>query len=795
MCLPFARARPIIGGILPGPGGGRGFFMGDEHLQHTEAHDMDMSELAETAEKAAEAVAVAASDAAHGGGGNSMVHQMVILVFQLAVIIFAVRVGGGLMRKAKLPSVLGELISGIVIGPYLLGRIPLPFLGLPHGLFPKPEAGAFPVSTELYGFATVASLILLFMVGLETDFRQFLKYSVAGTVIGLGGVFISFAAGDFSAVYFGIGEKMHFLSPAALFLGALCTATSVGITARILSERKQMDSPEGVTILASAIIDDVLGIIGLAIIISLIDILKAGDGDLAGLPWGNIIHVAVTTVLVCIAFSAIGLAFSNHIGRFLKSFKSPTTFTTLALGLAFLAAGIFESAGLAMIIGAYVMGLSLSKTDITFIVQERLHNLQDFFVPIFFAVMGMIVDLERLAKWEVIEFGLIFGVFAVLAKVVGCAVPALFLNFNMTGALRIGAGMVPRGEVALIIAGIGMSTGILDPDMFGAAIIMTLFTTVLAPPILTWALSLPGKGVTVERPSDDFRQSTFPFPSEGVADGATQSILDAFRHEGFFISMVDATSRLYHIRKDDQALSMWRDVNNNIIFSSNRRDVTFIHTLVYEALVELHQELDRIKELAKPKEFRRTLRSVTSVRTLPMKERQEILRPDCVVMNMAARDKEDAIRELVRKLDGGGLPMKCEEDVLSSIAEREAAAPTELEFGVSMPHGRSDAVQHVMAAVGLCPGGMNFTCLDDSPVRLMILVASPKNTSGPHLHFLASITASLRTQDMVNDVVSAENEEEVVRLLIGSANKSASIVERIMGGQGTKSDTSVRSDH
>ncbi|MCD8139000.1 MAG: cation:proton antiporter [Planctomycetaceae bacterium] len=739
---------------------------------------MDMNSVAETAADTAAATAEAVS---HGG---DMVHRMVILVFQLAVIIFAVRIGGGIMKRIKMPSVLGELIAGIVIGPYLLGKIPLPVIGFPHGLFPLPEGGGMPVSPELYGFATVASLILLFMVGLETDFRQFLKYSVAGTVIGLGGVVVSFAAGDFAGVAFGIGDNLHYLSPACLFLGALCTATSVGITARILSERKQMDSPEGVTILASAIIDDVLGIIGLAIIISLIDVLRAGSGDISGLPWANIAHVAIETVLVCVAFSAIGFAFSSQIGRFLKSFRSPTAFTTITLGLAFLAAGIFETAGLAMIIGAYVMGLSLSKTDIAFIVQERLHNLQDFFVPIFFAVMGMIVDLDRLTKPEVIKFGLIFGVLAVIAKIIGCAVPALLLNFNMTGAFRIGAGMVPRGEVALIIAGIGMSSGILDADMFGAAIIMTLFTTMLAPPVLTMALALPGKGVTVERPSDDFRQSRFPFPSESVAEGATHSILAAFRNEGFFISMVDSASRLYHIRKDDQAFSMWREDNHTVVFSSNRRDVTFIHTVVYEALVEMHQDLDRIKEMAKPKEFRRTLRSVTSVRTLPIKEKQEILRSDCVVMRLVSRDKQDAIRELVRHLDGGGLPIKCEEAVLESIFEREAAAPTELEFGVSMPHGRSEVVEHVMAAVGLCPDGMNFTSLDGTPVRLMIMVASPKNTSGPHLHFLASITGALRTKEMVDRVVNAADAEEVVKLLIGS--KNASLVERLITGGDAK---------
>ena len=394
--------------------------------------------------------------------------------------------------------------------------------------------------------------------------------------------------------------------------------------------------------------------------------------------------------------------------------------------------------------------------------------------------MGMIVNLERLADPALLKFGLIFGVLAALAKIVGCAAPAMFLRFNLLGALRIGVGMVTRGEVALIISGIGMSTGILSPDMFGAAIIMTLFTTMVAPMLLSIALSIPGKGVTRELAQDDYPQEEFPFPSEAVADGAMNSIVSAFQADGFFISMVDSADRLYHVRKDNMAFSMWREDSSTIIFSCGRRDTTFIHTVVYESLVEMHHDLDRLKEMAKPGDFRRTLSSLTSVRTLPMRAKQDILAPDSVIMRLAARTKEDAIRELVRKLDGGRLPMKSEGDVLASIADREAAAPTELEFGVFMPHGRTDAVNGVLAAVGISPEGMDFACLDDSPVRLVVLVTSPKNIKGPHLYFLASITAALRTQEMVNRVVDAESPEEVVRLLIGDRNSS--LMDKIISG-------------
>ncbi|MDR3210368.1 MAG: cation:proton antiporter [Planctomycetota bacterium] len=717
---------------------------------------------------------VNASAQSWDSGGGELIHRMLILVIQIAVIIFAVRIGGGIMKRLKLPSVLGELCMGIVIGPYVLGAVELPRIGFPQGIFPIQENG-FPVSNELYGLSIIASIILLFMAGLETDLRQFLKYSIAGTFVGIGGVVVSFVAGDWVASVWGAEGGLDFFSPACLFLGSLCTATSVGITARILSDKKKMDSPEGVTILAAAIIDDVLGIICLAITISLVDILNAGSGNT--LPWGDIGWVAFRTILVCLIFTLCGLVFASYISRFLKLFKNPTFFTTLALGLAFFSAAIFEMSGLAMIIGAYVAGLTLSKTDITHVVQERLHGLYEFFVPLFFAVMGMLVDVNRITKPEVLKVGLIYAFFAVVAKVVGCAFPAMFLRFNLVGAFRIGAGMVPRGEVALIIAGIGMSANILNPELFGAAIIMTLLTTMVAPPIFSLALGIRGKGVTRDKSTDDYQILQFPFSTPVVADAASGNVLSAFHTEGFFVSLLDAPSHLYSLRKDDIAFSVWRE-DDRLVFSTNRRDITFIHTVVYEALVDLHQDLDRLRDLAKPKEYRRTLRSVTSVRALPLRQRREILIPEAVIMRLNSQDKEEAIRELLQNLVWRRENEISDiDEIFSAIMDRESVAPTELEYGVALPHGRSDNVQHVMAAVGICPAGMNLKCLDGSPARLMILVVSPKNTSGPHLQFLASVTGSLRTQEKVDRIVSSNSPNEVVKLLIGGQDQS--IVKRL----------------
>ncbi|MBD3239639.1 MAG: sodium:proton exchanger, partial [Chitinivibrionales bacterium] len=279
--------------------------------------------------------------------GETMIHLMTRFVMQLGVIVFAARIGGDLARKLRLPSVIGELGAGILLGPSLLGAVGLP--GFAQGLFPHPAGSVLPVSPELYAIATVASIILLFNAGLETDLSMLWRFSGAGLTVGIGGVVISFTLG---ALATSIATGTELFSPLCLFMGAISTATSVGVTARLLQESKRLDSPEGVTILTGAVIDDVIGIIVLAVVLGLhTAVTEATDGQVG---WGQIGLIAFRAVSVWIGFTALGLIFSDRIAAFLKRFGSITTFSILALGLSLLVGGLFEKAGLAMIIGAYV---------------------------------------------------------------------------------------------------------------------------------------------------------------------------------------------------------------------------------------------------------------------------------------------------------------------------------------------------------------------------------------------------------------------------------------------------------
>jgi Kef-type K+ transport system membrane component KefB len=415
------------------------------------------------------------------------------LVFQLAAILVAAKLGGELFeRYLKLPSVLGELAAGMVIGPFALGAIDIgplaagainiPQLG---PLFEDPAmAGAvgegftIPISESLWSFAQVGAIVLLFTAGLETDLRQFLRYARPASVVAIGGVVLPFASGVVLTVAFGFAES--FTDVKALFVGAVLTATSIGITVRVLGDLRRLATPEGVTILGAAVLDDVVGILVLTIVVGI-----HTTGEFSASSVGL---VALKTFGFWIGLTGLGILFSRHISNLFEKFQVSGAALALALALAFLAAALAESFGLAMIIGAFSIGLALSGTELAERLDAPLKAVYAMLVPVFFVVMGMLVDVT--AMGGVWTFGLVITIFAVIGKIAGSGLPALLVGFNRRGAWRIGVGMLPRGEVALIMAGIGVSSGVLGADLYSVTIMMTIGTTALAPAVL--ALSFKG---------------------------------------------------------------------------------------------------------------------------------------------------------------------------------------------------------------------------------------------------------------------------------------------------------------
>ena len=406
-------------------------------------------------------------------------HSVAMFVAQLAMILVAAKLGGeAAERFLRVPAVIGELSVGILIGPFALGGIDLPVVG-PLFYYASGDSGhqlAVPISEVLQSTAEVGAIVLLFMAGLETDLRQFLRYSGPASLVALGGVVLPFTLGAGATVLFGYADGFGDIR--ALFMGAVCTATSIGITVRVLGDLRRLDTPEGVTTLAAAVLDDVLGIIVLTIVVGI-----GASGANGQMSAQSIGLVAVRTLGFWIVLTVAGVLLSRHISTLISRFNVSGAAVALALALAFGAAVLAEVAGLAMIIGAFSIGLALSGTDLAQRLETPLNGVYAFLVPIFFVVTGMMVDVNELGG--VWQFGIVLTLLATVGKVFGSGLPALAVDFNRRGATRIGFGMLPRGEVALIMASIGITEGLIGNSLFGVTIMMTLVTTIVAPIVLS----------------------------------------------------------------------------------------------------------------------------------------------------------------------------------------------------------------------------------------------------------------------------------------------------------------------
>ncbi|MBR2440909.1 MAG: cation:proton antiporter [Lentisphaeria bacterium] len=701
-----------------------------------------------------------------------MAAEIALLVLQIGVILFAARIFGKIAKKLRIPSVLGELVAGIIIGPYVLGKIGIGIHGFENGLFPLVE-GAFPVSLPLYSIATIGSIILLFMSGLETDLNQFFRYSIAGTLVGLGGAVVSFLFGDWLGMWM---LKTGFMDARCLFLGILCTATSVGITARILSEKKSIDSPEGTTILAAAVIDDVLGIIALAIVMGIVGAsgIQGGSVD-----WGHIGGIAVKSFGIWLGITAIGLALAHNIAKVLKWFPPSGTFSILAFGLALILAGLFEQAGLAMIVGAYVMGLSLSKTDIAFSIQRNLEGIYNLFVPIFFVVMGMLVDIRVFQEPTVLKFGLLYSVFAILAKIIGCAFPAFFMNFNFLGAIRIGMGMIPRGEVALIIAGIGSTTTmilngkkvpIIDSELFGIAIIMTLITTIAAPPLLAAVLSIKKKGVRKEVIDKKSVHIIYDLPSEIVKDIVKDVMQENFRHEGFRNEPLGREGGVSRFRKEATTFTLTVE-NNRFDFESGAKEAMMIRAVMYETFVEIQKIIGDLKEFALPKqnEFAAEGNEAEKIGKAPAKVNR-VIPENGIIMDLQAQTHEEAILELVEKL-GTANAVKdvalCREDVL----KRERIVSTCMPGGIALPHAKTDGAERLIAAVGISRKGCPSTSNPQEKTHIFVLSLCPKSSAQPYLQFVAHVAKILARKENMEAILNAKTAEQLREIFMENYSK------------------------
>jgi Kef-type K+ transport system membrane component KefB len=433
-------------------------------------------------------------------GEESIIYETLLT---LCLLLFAAKIGGEIARKFEIAAVVGELLAGVILAPTLIGGYHIFGLQL------------VVVNEPVRMFAELGAIMLLFLVGLETRFADFRKSGLIATLVAMGGVIVPFVLGYCLVVAWGYPNNE------ALLVGAALTATSIAITVKVLKDIGRCQTKESGILIGAAVIDDVLGLIVLAIVLGL---LKGGPLDLVGI--GIIagqsigLWLALTLFGVFVVARAIDWLCPRRVCYYITESsdikrhpESPgrhcvlkcdgaqeASIIAMCFGFAYMA-GI---AGLAPILGAFAAGMSVAETKILPTIQDVTEKINFLMAPLFFVVIGTYVDLTGLNVNSLIFASALIAL-AMLGKIIGCSIPILLLNKNKNEAIIVGLGMMSRGEVGLIIAGIGATSGVFSSEVFSAVVLMVVVTTVVTPIALTEAykrlkFTTPRHGRTVQYP-------------------------------------------------------------------------------------------------------------------------------------------------------------------------------------------------------------------------------------------------------------------------------------------------------
>ncbi|MDK8181185.1 cation:proton antiporter [Paenibacillus sp. UMB4589-SE434] len=384
------------------------------------------------------------------------------LMLMLLIILVATKLAGDLSVRLGQPSVLGKLVVGILIGPAVLG-----WVNEGHLISEMAEVGV---------------ILLMFIAGLETDMEQLKKNWKSAFAVAIGGIILPFIGGYAGGAAFGLDSTQ------AMFVGLLLCATSVSISVQTLKDMNQLSSREGTTILGAAVVDDVLVVILLAFMLSFL----GGSADVSiGLVIGK-------KVLFFAGAIVLGWFVVPRVMKWLAPLQVSEAVISAALIICFFFSYGAEWLGVAGIIGAFAAGIAISQTKFKHEVEHKIEPIAyAIFVPIFFVSVGLKVSFEGLG--EHIWFVVVFTLIAIVTKLIGCGFGARLTGFNRKSAIGIGAGMVSRGEVALIIATTGLAGNLFDVQYFTPIVIVVILTTLVTPPMLKVAF----KGIHPAKTKDE----------------------------------------------------------------------------------------------------------------------------------------------------------------------------------------------------------------------------------------------------------------------------------------------------
>ena len=379
-------------------------------------------------------------------------------IIGVGILLFAAKLMAELFLRLKLPIVLGELIAGMIVGPFALG-----------GLQIIDGKQLLQINDEIKILGEMGAIVILFMAGLEMTPKEFLKGGKAAFVVGTLGVVIPFFIGLAVFQLFGFDALQSMLIATAL------TATSIAISIQVLSEFGKLKTPEARLIIGAAIVDDILAIAVLSVVTSI----AGSDGGVDNI---DITEVTITILQVLGFFAIMLIVAVVVIPKVItpRIWKAKGSVEGIATAAFFGAAALAGSIGLSPIVGAFAVGMALSGKDAFEKIENYVGKIGLIFAPLFFAIIGAQVDL-RAVDLNILVLSAVIVVVAVTTKLFGCGLPAMYFLKSKQKGMRVGIGMISRGEVGLIVAGVGITAGILTSEVYSTIIIMVVVTTIITP--------------------------------------------------------------------------------------------------------------------------------------------------------------------------------------------------------------------------------------------------------------------------------------------------------------------------
>ena len=381
------------------------------------------------------------------------------VIIAVGILLAAAKLMGELFSRIKLPIVLGELLAGMIIGPFALGA----FL-----LHPETGESILKIGPELRTLGEIGAIVILFMAGLEMTPKEFLRGGKASFTVGTLGVVVPFFAGLLVFQAFGYDALQ------AMMIATALTATSIAISIQVLKEFNKIKSPEARLIIAAAVVDDILAIAVLSVVTSF--------GGAEAIDNIDLLDVTFTILKVLGFFAAILIAAIFIIPKVItpRIWKSTGSVEGIATASFFGAAAIAGTLGLSPIVGAFAVGMALSATKVFEKIENFISRIGLIFAPLFFAIIGAQVDF-RTVNLDVLMLSAVVIAIAISTKLLGCGLPSILFLKNKTAGMRVGIGMISRGEVGLIVAGVGLSSGVLTGDVYTTIVLMVAVTTIITP--------------------------------------------------------------------------------------------------------------------------------------------------------------------------------------------------------------------------------------------------------------------------------------------------------------------------